>query len=283
MPAAVETAQLKVAAPHPALVDHVQSLHGYDYRPPAGSIHHGLPSRSLTMVIALEDPIELGWLGAVDNSRAYQMAVSGLHTAPAAILERGRPQRGIELELTTLGARELLGLPASELSTTMIHLDDLLGPLAPELYDDVAAAPGWQARFAVLNRHLLRLVRRDAGSRAVPSPELVWGWRRLSASDGAVRVRAVADEVGWSRRHFSTMFRAEFGIGPKQAARIMRFERSKQLVAADQVTGLAEVAVECGYADQAHLTREWRELAGYSPRQWRREELPFLQDEVPLG
>ncbi|MCA1672997.1 MAG: helix-turn-helix domain-containing protein, partial [Actinobacteria bacterium] len=45
---------------------------------------------------------------------------------------------------------------------------------------------------------------------------------------------------------------------------------------------LADVAARCGYYDQAHFTREWRDLAGCSPRTWLAEELPSVQDTNPL-
>jgi AraC-like DNA-binding protein len=44
---------------------------------------------------------------------------------------------------------------------------------------------------------------------------------------------------------------------------------------------LADLSARFGYADQAHLTREFRAIAGCSPRQWMTEELPNVQDFVP--
>jgi len=97
-------------------------------------------------------------------------------------------------------------------------------------------------------------------------------------------VREVADAVGWSTRHLGEQFRAEYGIGVKTAARVSRFSRSAAMVRSGRVP-LAEVAALCGYADQAHLSREWRELAGTTPSRWPREdELAFVQDhEHPVA
>lgn len=78
-------------------------------------------------------------------------------------------------------------------------------------------------------------------------------------------------------------FRAEFGITPKTAARIFRFERACGLIS-NLRQPLAEVAAACGYADQAHMTRDWKAFAGTSPKDWIINELPFLQDyELPGG
>jgi AraC-like DNA-binding protein len=78
-------------------------------------------------------------------------------------------------------------------------------------------------------------------------------------------------------------FNAELGVTPKTAARILRFEKACRTVMDDRPT-LADTALICGYQDQAHMTREWRALAGCTPKAWIARELPFLQDyEVARG
>jgi AraC-like DNA-binding protein len=100
-------------------------------------------------------------------------------------------------------------------------------------------------------------------------------------------VAELAREVGWSRRHFSERFAREVGLSPKQAARVVRFGRVtavlRRLGGSGRPGGLAEVAQLCGYFDQAHLTNEFRALAGCTPRTWITEELPFLQDAEVFG
>ena len=72
-------------------------------------------------------------------------------------------------------------------------------------------------------------------------------------------------------------FRAELGVTPKTAARIFRFERACGLISVLRLP-LADVAAACGYADQAHMTRDWNAFTGASPKTWIANELPFLQD-----
>ncbi len=76
---------------------------------------------------------------------------------------------------------------------------------------------------------------------------------------------------------------AEVGFGPKRAARVVRVGRAAELLRELPPGGLAGVAQRCGYADQAHLTSEWRSMAGCTPRAWLVEELPFLQDAQVMG
>ena len=94
------------------------------------------------------------------------------------------------------------------------------------------------------------------------APEVAHAWDVLCASGGKTPVAAVAEEVGWSRRHLAQRFGAELGLSPKTAARVLRFERSRGLLVSRRRPRLADVAATAGYADQAHLTREWREIAG---------------------
>jgi AraC-like DNA-binding protein len=94
-------------------------------------------------------------------------------------------------------------------------------------------------------------------------------------------VGEVAAEVGYSRRRLSSVVRAECGVTPKEWQRIARFSASRARLARQAGRGrvsLAALAAATGYADQAHLTREWRALAGCTPTTWLRTEFPFLQD-----
>jgi AraC-like DNA-binding protein len=105
-------------------------------------------------------------------------------------------------------------------------------------------------------------------------------WRLLVETGGAIPVSGLADELGWSRRHLTEQFRRAYGIGPKELARILRFERAQRHLRSDRRPTLAVVAAECGYADQSHLNRDWQQFTGVSPSRWITEELPFVQDDA---
>ena len=69
--------------------------------------------------------------------------------------------------------------------------------------------------------------------------------------------------MGWSRRHFAARWRRDVGMGPKAVARILRFQRALRLLREGRP--LADVAYDCGFADQPHLNREFRALGGSTP------------------
>lgn len=254
--------------PHPALRHVVRRYMGYTQHDVTLPIHRGLPTRSVTLIISLAEPIRL--VGGPGGRQNLQASVGGLHMGPA-LIEQDRFQQGVHLELNPIGLHALLGVAATDLTSDVVDLADLPVPWARTLPDRLIAQPDWATRFAVLDAELTRALR---PVRLIE--EIQWAWRRMVTSHGAQAVTELADEVGWSRRHFTSQFARTVGLGPKQVSRLIRFERSRSLIRGGRT--LADVAAEAGYYDQAHMTNEWNTLAGCSPSQWIREELPFLQD-----
>ena len=132
--------------------------------------------------------------------------------------------------MTPLGARALLGLPAGELASLDLEAAEILGPFAAELHERVRAAGTWADRFAVVDGLLFQADRSSAGRPAPDAPEVAYAWRALLASRGAMPIADLAQETGWSARHLGGRFRAEIGLTPKAAARVIRFDRARRLL-----------------------------------------------------
>jgi len=270
----------QVVRPAAPLRRHVRRYVGYRLEGFAPGTHLGLPSRHLTVVLSLGDPTRITAMPEPGQAPgAFQLFASGLTTRRAVLAHDGR-EHGVQLDLTPAGARAVLGLPAGELGASVVGLDVLLGPSATEVAERLAACSAWDARFGVLDDVLLRLLDRLPPA----SPELERAWTVLVASGGAVRVDDLAREVGWSRRHLGSRFLREYGITPKEAARVVRFERSRWMIAGPGRPRLGDVAADCGFYDQAHLCREWAALAGCSPSAWLAgEEFPSVQEPQEVG
>jgi AraC family transcriptional regulator len=85
----------------------------------------------------------------------------------------------------------------------------------------------------------------------------------------------LANVVALSRSHFSRVFKHSLGLSPMEYVTVRRVERAKALIGSTREP-LAEVAVACGFADQAHLSRRFRDLMGVSPGRWRRSNRAVL-------
>jgi AraC-like DNA-binding protein len=167
----------------------------------------------------------------------------------------------LEVLLAPLGAYRLLGLPLDQLSGHTVDLVEVLGADGRRLAEQLRDTPSWRRRFALMDRFLLG--RLDRGPR--PAPEVARTWERLVATGGALPIRQLAREVGWSHRHLLTRFRQQVGLGPKTAARLVRFNGVWRRLDEDRPLDWGLVAAEVGYADQAHLVREFRQFTGTTP------------------
>ncbi len=119
-------------------------------------------------------------------------------------------------------------------------------------------------------------------ARCAPPSKLRWAWNEVSRLGGDARVNKLAASLGWSSRHFIAKFQEIAGLTPKAQARRWRFQKARTYL--DQtLLSLAQVAALCGYSDQSHLTREFRELGSCTPAAYRTvrfSDLPGLPAEA---
>jgi AraC-like DNA-binding protein len=268
------------ARPAPPLRSFIDRYLGYRLTGAPAGLHRGLPSRHLTFIVSAGPGIDV--VAQTDPGQApasYRCVVSGLQASSALISHTGH-QEGVAIELTPLGCRTLFGMPARALWSTSVECSDVAGAAGRVLWERLQDVAGWSQRFATCDEILTGLADADT----VVARELGHAWRALVGSGGTVPIGTLAAEVGWSRQHLARRFGDEFGLGPKMAARVVRFERAKgMLQSTPTFVRIAQVAAACGYYDQAHLDRDFAELAGCSPTQWMAEELPSFQDELAVG
>jgi AraC-like DNA-binding protein len=262
--------ELVARPPHRALREYV---HG-DYR---GYVEHSaaplsrreVPHGSVVVIIDLGgEPLTVSSPGRGPGATRRSF-VAGLHTTYART-EYDGVQHGIQIDMTPLGARMLFGLPMSELADRVVDLEDLLGAEGTLLNERLAEAREWNERFQILDAYVHA---RLAGA-GLPPPSVEWAWQRLLGRHGLVEIGALAAELRASRRHLIAQFRDQIGLPPKTIARILRFNRAVALLGDDDGSRLADIAYECGYYDQAHFNRDFRQFAGTAPQQYLASRLP---------
>lgn len=266
-----------VGRPSPALSPYVERYLGYRLTGFPAGLHRGLPSRRPTFIVSIGEPIDVAaQTDPTHSPERYRAVVSGLQTSTALIAHDGN-QEGVGIDLTPLGFRALFGMPQAAVWNTSLELAEVARGAGDELWERLQVADGWSERFAACDDVLGRLARRHE-SRLSLAPELRRSWDLLDASHGALEVGAVAAEVGWSRQHLRRRFTDEFGLPPKLAARVIRFDRARHLLQADPERTIGDVAAACGYYDQPHMDREFAQLAGCSPSELLIGDLPSVQD-----
>lgn len=225
-------------------------------------------STSVVLIFGLDTRLD------VDGKR-LQTFVGGLGDR-CQWIEHDGSMRGMQVDLTPFGARLLLGVPMRELARTSVALEDLLGPEAGELEERLHGSSSWGERFGLIEQWLARRLH----AAAPPPPDVRWAWARLDATHGRATVGELAASLGCSRKHLAARFREHVGLPPKMIARIARFQRAAELVLSPAAPSLDEVAFACGYYDQSHLDRDFRDFAATTPTAYRRDprEVTFFQD-----
>lgn len=267
-----------VAPPHSA--PGVTSMVGYRTLDVPETVHRGMPSALLTFIVSLDDGVEAGdTAGALAVARPNPLLLSGLHVQASHVRQR-RGQAGVQLAVHPLAARALFGVPSAELPVAEYDATAVLDRGCRELHDRVTEAPGWPDVFALVARYLIEA--RGRRESASVRPEVAHAWHLLERSRGRIPVGAVAEAVGVSARHLTTLFGQEVGRSPKTVAMLMRFQHATARIAASARrygrVDLAGVAAAAGYSDQAHLTREFVRFAGVPPRRWLADEFRNIQD-----
>lgn len=247
-------------------VRHLVGYRAVGLRP---GVHLGLPSTGLTLVLPIDEPLDVDLGG---HRARYRASLAGLHTSAARIRYQ-TTQIGVQLSIDPLACRRLLGVPAAELAENVVELDTAGGSPAARLLDAAASAPSLSAGCAAVADLL------DPAEPGGLRRELTNAWGLILRSHGRVSVGWLADAVGWSRRHLEQQFRRELGVSPSQACALRRFEHAVDLVRDRHE--LAEAAALAGFTDQPHLTRVWRDRTGTTPGRWRStEQLAFVQDSA---
>jgi AraC-like DNA-binding protein len=254
--------ELVRSGPAAALLGKVSSYYGFREATPAPIRRREGPGRDVVLIVSFGEE----WL--IDGERFTSFA-AGLHDRQVTT-EHGGRSFGMHVNLAPPAAYMLFGLPMHTLAHRKVPLEDVLDE--PALADRLHDAGSWAARFRLLDAVLLK---RLADARP-PSEGMVWAWRRLVETDGRIAVGALTEELGWSRKRIVARFREEVGLPPKAMARLLRFERARELAKRAQRPDWPRIAVECGYYDQSHLVNDFRAVTGRTPA-------TFFQDTVTSG
>ncbi|CAN7504143.1 helix-turn-helix domain-containing protein [Mesorhizobium sp. LjRoot246] len=251
--------EMRRRLPNPQLAGVVSDICGYREMAPGHLRNVEYASLTVPLVISFAEPFAIGLGKAPGDNDRFASFAAGLYAGPVVIESFGGACC-VQVNFTPLGARRFFRMPMSELADSMVALDDVLGAQGMALRERLGNAPDWTTRFDMAEAFVTARL-----ENAAETPlEIGWAYDRIIASGGRTRIASIAERLGWSRKHLAGSFSNAIGIGPKTLSRIVRFNRALGL-SRQQTVDWADIAADCGYADQAHLVREFRDLAGETP------------------
>lgn len=193
------------------------------------------------------------------SDRQPSSFVVGQLTGPIRIAPTGRVET-LGVRFRPGGAYPFLPLPLDHLTDRTAASSDVWGPEGRRVEEAVRHAGTSASARRVLESFLLRRL-----AAAERDSRIDGAVRILLARRGNTRISELARDVAWSPRQLEREFRRRVGVSPKSLARILRFQNVLRRRGRHPDRSWADLAVHCGYADQAHLVREFRELSGATP------------------
>lgn len=161
-------------------------------------------------------------------------------------------------------------------SNCSVSLEDVWGAPVRTLRDRLRELPAPESRLRCLENFLYawiapRLTRHGPWR----PPEVAYALSAFHRQPSTATVSEVARRTGWSERRFSQVFREEVGLTPKVWCRVQRFQRAVQQLHAGQDVPWAELALDCGYYDQAHFANEFRAFSGIDATTYSTRRTPW--------
>lgn len=264
--------------PHASLAPYVRRMSGWWERT-TFTRRREVPFVGAVLIININNRLNVSGPSEPRRMDSYHAFFAGLSTS-YAVTESAGYGGGIQVDFTPLGAYLFTGVPAYEFADRVIEYEDFGGIEARILTGKLESTPDWGERFELMEAAILaRMARAPRASEGV-----AWAAARLEAEHGLVPISELTRELGWSPRQLIDGFRREVGLPPKQVARIHRFDRAVKMFRPEAAPCLADIAFECGYYDQAHFAREFREFAGCTPTQHYERLVPEsggVLDDVP--
>jgi AraC-like DNA-binding protein len=250
-------------APHVSLRPYVLEYVGWFEHMAQPLCRREVPSEVVPVIVSFGAPVRIFDHDDQRRWTDFTSFTTGAFDTYVLVGSAG-PSGGLQINLSILGARLFLSRPLGELTNRVVALEDLFGRSADRLAARLFDAGTWDQRFDLADCELRS---RILASR-LPHPSIVWTWRRLVESQGRASVGRIVEEVGWSQKHLIAQFREHIGLAPKSLARVLRFGRAVECIKSTAPGGqlkLTDLALDCGYYDQAHFTRDFRAFAGVTP------------------
>jgi len=174
------------------------------------------------------------------------------------------PARAASIGAYFCAGATIPGAPAVELENCVVPLDQVWGAEAGRLAEELSSLPGETARLDRLESALLQKIGARRPKRApIDIPGITFS---IVQTGGQVEIEQLAGAAGLSRRHFTRVFRENVGVSPKIYCELARFRSALGYVPCGENIEWAQVAADCGYADQSHMIAEFRRFAGLTPQ-----------------
>ena len=255
----------RIHVPRPPLAALVKCFWYWEGAPTTHNKERLMPTGEPTIVFNLLDgPIRVYHADNLNRCTSYGHAIlSGARTG-CFVIDTVQQERVFGIQFQPGGAFPFSRVPACEMENRTVELEHLWRGVANELRERLLAAPTIDAMFLLAEQYLFALRVKPLELHAAVS----FARQQFCALPHQISVSSVQDKIGLSQRRFIQLFHQQIGLTPKAFCRVRRFQRILQTVHRKRDVDWIDVALDCGYYDQAHFIHDFREFSGLTPSQY---------------
>ncbi len=237
-----------------------------------------MPTGEATIVFNLhDDAIRIYCPEDVSRYSSFGHAVLSGARSNFFVIDTAGQQRVVGIQFYPGGAFPFFRMPADEAQNSEINLEDLWRSRSAELRERMLAAPSAQAIFRILEQDLLAQLARPLELH----PAVRYALQHMRRAPHIATVQSVTEKIGLSQRRFIALFRQQVGLPPKMYCRVRRFQLVLHTLHQMDEVEWAQIALDCGYYDQAHFIHDFQAFSGITPTAYLAVATPHL-NHVPI-
>ncbi len=269
---------LKIHIPAPPLNQFVENMVYHCGYNPLHSRERLLPDGSVDIVIDLtEIPKNVYENEDFNRNTAFRRGwISGFRREFISI-DAGQNSEMLVIRFKSGGAYPFLQFPLQEITDQVVELDNIWGRKFFDLREQLHNIRSIPQRFARVEQFLHQRL----GDICAPDPCIAYAVNAIRNTQTALSIKHLREQVGYSHKHFIHLFEKHTGTTPKYFSRIMKFQRILQRLETQQSIQWSQIALQCGYYDQAHFINEFRHFSGINPSAYLGEKGEYI-NYIPL-
>lgn len=269
--------------PHFPLSNYIENIiyhEGYD---PNHTITRFLPDGNTEIIIDLTDTPKYLYDSETfkEIQSCHQAWVSGIRTE-SIFIPSGRQSRMFVISFRKGCAYPFYPMPIDEITNYVIDADLIFGSKIFELRNRLLEADTLQAMFTLLE-DFFYLLAGDKIQSSISTKCIDFAVDKMLEDPSPLQLKALAQKIGYSQKHFIQLFTKQVGISPKAYTSILRFQKAITEVELEfkKKINWNSIAFNSGYYDQAHFNRDFKQFAGITPGNYLAQKGDFL-NYVPL-
>ena len=177
------------------------------------------------------------------------------------------------ITFTAFGASAFFDLPIIELQDNSIPLSFLIKDQAEEITNKLTETTDFKNRVLIIEEFLINRIRLNIQEYKLA--RIDYSMQNIHQKRGIIEIDQLAFDSCLSRKQFERDFSNIIGLSPKKYLRVIRFQNAISQIQNDAKMELTKLAYVCGYFDQSHMIRDFKQLTGYTPMQYFKDCEPY--------